>query len=256
MSEQASYSIAIVCESDADRRTACTLSDRVLCETVDWIAPETLDLLRSYRGIQAPDPYLKWTDMKKIARKRHVAPHGFLRGKPRASDEAMAEQALLLLAALDPPPSAVVILRDTDTDSKRREGFEQARGARAWPFKVVIGVACTKRECWVLAGFEPRDDTERALLERERQDLGFDPRISAEQLTASEHGAKRDAKRVLLALTGGVREREDACLEDSPLAVLEARGKETGLAPYLREVEELLVPVFDGAARLQPASSR
>jgi hypothetical protein len=141
--EQAAYSIAVVCEADADRRTACTLSDRVLREAVAWIAPE----------------------------------------------------------------------------------------------------------CWILAGFEPRDDAERALLDRERRNLGFDPRSSGEQLTASESGARRDAKRVLAALTGGDRDREDACLEEPALAVLEQRGATTGLASYLREVEERLVPLFDPSAR-------
>jgi hypothetical protein len=77
----------------------------------------------------------------------------------------------------------------------------------------------------------------------------FDPRSSGEQLTASESGAKRDAKRVLDALTSGDLDREDACLEEPTLAVLAERGATTGLASYLREVEERLVPLFDPSAR-------
>ena len=79
--------------------------------------------------------------------------------------------------------------------------------------------------------------------------LGFDPCSAAEQLTASEEGAKRDAKRVLDALTGGAPEREDACLEEPPLALLRQRGAKTGLAPYLQEVEERLVPLFNPSAK-------
>ena len=91
---------------------------------------------------------------------------------------------------------------------------------------------------------DQRDDAERALLERERRTLGFDPRFAAAQLTASEAGAKRDAKRVLEALTGGDRDREDACIEETALHVLVERGAATGLASYLEEIEERLVPLF------------
>ena len=36
MNEQVACSIAVVCEADADRRAATLLSDRVLCETIEW----------------------------------------------------------------------------------------------------------------------------------------------------------------------------------------------------------------------------
>ncbi|AGP36079.1 hypothetical protein BE21_41360 [Sorangium cellulosum] len=184
-----------------------------------------------------------------MARARHLVAHGFFHGKPREPDAAMAEQALKLLATLDPPPDAVILMRDADKLSRRREGFEQARDAQQWPFRVIIGVAHTKRECWILAGYEPRDDAERALLERERKELGFDPRSCAEQLTASEDGAKRDAKRVLHALTGGDQEREEACMKEPPLAVLKQRGAATGLMDYLDEIEARLVPHFGQVAK-------
>ena len=162
----------------------------------------------------------------------------------------MAERALRLLATVESPPSAVILTRDMDRESQRREGFEQARSAEGgWPFEVVIGVADTKRECWILAGYEPRDDAEQKLLARECQELGFDPRSGAEQLTASEKGARRDAKRVLDALTRGDQAREEACIEDTPLTVLEQRGAMTGLAAYLLEIGERLVPIFEPTAR-------
>ncbi|WP_437310353.1 hypothetical protein [Sorangium sp. So ce388] len=249
MPEQAAYAIAVVCEADADRRTACALCDRVLCENVDWIDEESIELFRGYHGEHRQDSRLKWTRMKAMAKERHVVAHGFSRGEPRAPDAAMAEQALKLLATLDPPPDAVILVRDADKLSRRREGFEQARDAQPWRFPVVIGVADTKRECWILAGFEPRDDAERALLERERKELGFDPRSEAEQLTASEDGAKRDAKRVLNALTGGDQEREEACMKEPPLAVLKQRGAATGLMDYLDEIEARLAPLFGHIAR-------
>lgn len=249
MADDVAHDIAVVGEADADRRTACALSDRVIREAVEWIVPEVLHHLRRYRGLHENEPYLKCSSIKDLARRRHVVAHGFVGGEARKPDAAMAERALLLLATTDPVPSAVILTRDMDRERGRREGYEQARGAQRWPFEVVIGVADTKRECWILAGYEPRDDAERALLSSECKELGFDPRSSGQELTASERGAKRDAKRVLDALTGGDRDREDACLEEPALALLAERGASTGLALYLSEVEQRLVPLFEPAPR-------
>ena len=249
MPEEVTCSIAVVCEADADRRAATLLSDRVLCETIEWISPEALPYFRRYRGLGDQDPYLKCSSVKEIARRRRVVVHGFVGGEPRKPDAAMAERALLLLATSEAPPGAVILTRDTDKEKARREGYDQARDAQRWSFVVIVGIAETKRECWILAGYEPRDDAEREILSRERKELGFDPLASAEQLTASEEGARRDAKRVLDALTGGDPDREDACLEEPPLALLRQRGAETGLALYLQEIEERLVPLFDPSAQ-------
>lgn len=249
MPERGICSIAVVCEADADLRTATRLSDRVLRETIDWISSETLPYLRRYRGLGEQDTFLRCASVKEFARQRRVVAHGFVGGEPREPNSAMAERALKLLATSEAPPRAVILTGDTDKEPARRDGYEQARGARRWPFEVIIGVAQTKRECWILAGYEPRDDAEQELLSRERKELGFDPLSSAEQLTASEKWAKRYAKRVLDALTGSDPDREDACLEESPLALLRQRGAKTGLALYLHEVEERLVPIFDPSAK-------
>lgn len=249
MPEPVTCLIAVVCEADADRRAATLLSDRVLRETIEWISPETLPYLRRYRGLGDQDPYLKCSSVKEIARQRRVVVHGFVGGEPRKPNAALAERARRLLATSEAPPGAVIITGDTDKEPARRDGYDQARGAQRWPFVVIVGVAETKRECWILAGYEPRDDAERELLARERKELGFDPLSSAEQLTASENGARRDAKRVLGALTGYDPDREDACLEDPPLALLRQRGAKTGLALYLQEIEDRLVPFFNPTAK-------
>jgi len=249
MPEQVTCSIAVVCEADSDRRAATLLSDRVLRETIEWISPETLPYLRRYRGLGDQDPYLKCSSVKELARRRRVVVHGFVGGEPRKPDAAMAERALVLLATSEAPPGAVILTRDTDQERARRDGYDQARSAQRWPFAVIVGVAETKRECWILAGYEPRDHAEREILSRERKELGFDPLSSAEQLTANKAGARRDAKRVLDALTGGDPDREDACLEEPALSLLRQRGANTGLAPYLQEIEERLVPLFDPSAK-------
>ncbi len=246
MADRATYAIAVICEARADCETATTLSDRVFVETIDWVEEDTCQHYRHYRGESDNDPFLKWTDAKHEARRYGVHVHGH-KGDARPRPEAkMAERALLLLATRTSPPDAVILMRDADKEHSRREGFEQARAAREWPFKIAIGVADPKRECWILAGFEAQTEEERRCLVEERRSLGFDPCIDARELTAAEEGAKKDAKRVLFALTGGDHERERACLVAIPLDRLRERGVRTGLTDYLDDVEEHIVPLVKG----------
>lgn len=114
------------------------------------------------------------------------------------------------------------------------------------PIPIVLGLAHPKREAWILAGFEPQNEEERANLLAARQALGFDPCLRAHQMQASETGALHDAKRVLAALTGGQGAREEVCWTECRLETLEERGTENGLAAYVREIRERLVPLFTG----------
>ncbi|HYO69914.1 MAG TPA: hypothetical protein VEU33_27945, partial [Archangium sp.] len=239
----ASYEFGVVCEARADRDTACGLADRVLLEKVSWLAPETLDSCRHWRGLRSADSYLRWASVKEEVRRAKLAVFGGFKDGPGEQDSYNARRALLLLAMAERRPDAVVLMRDGDAQ-RDRAGLEQARNDRSWPFRVIIGLAEPKRECWVLAGFDPRNDDEAARLEAERQRLSCHPVRDAHQLTAREHGAKKDAKVALDALTQGDKERERACLEETPLAVLEERGGKTGLAEYLKEVRERLVSIL------------
>jgi hypothetical protein len=245
---EASYEFSVVCEAPADRETACGLADRVLLEAVSWLAPETLDSCRHWRGSRSDTPYLRWGSVKDEFRRAGLVIFGGFKDGPAEQDAFNARRALLLLSKAERRPDAVLLMRDGDAQ-RDRKGLEQARDFSAWPFQVLIGLAEPKRECWVLAGFEPRNEDETARLEAEKQRLSFHPVRNAHQLTAREHGAKKDAKVALDALTQGKLERERACLEETPLAVLEERGAKTGLTAYLKEVRERLVPVFSGTSR-------
>lgn len=240
---EASYEFGVVCEARADRDTACGLADRVLLEEVSWLAPGTLDSCRHWRGLRSEESYLRGGSVKEETRRAKLVIFGGFKDGPGEQDSYNARRALLLMAMAERRPDAVVLMRDGDAQ-RDRTGLEQARNDRPWPFQVIIGLAEPKRECWVLAGFEPRNEDEAARLVAERQRLSFHPVRDAHQLTAREHGAKKDAKVALDALTQGNKERERACLEETPLAVLEERGGKTGLAEYLKEVRERLVPIL------------
>jgi hypothetical protein len=242
------YNVVVICEAQADADTACGLADRILVEKIDWLEQEMLDTHRRWRGL-APvhGSFLKWAAVREESERvglRNI--FGHFQGTPGEPDAHMARRALLLLVQLDLLPDAVLLVRDSDGDARRRMGLEQARNDRAWPFEVIIGVAEPKRECWVLAGFDAKGPDESERLRKASERLSFPPVKDAHRLIAREHGAKTDAKVALAELTLGNLERERACLSETPLSTLEERGARTGLAAYLQEVQQRLVPSLGG----------
>jgi hypothetical protein len=262
------WSIALVCEARADRDTAACLTDRVILEHYGedkggWISAQQLDDFRRYRGLYPDgDEFLVWKQIHSRADAKAIKP---LRGTfagyyPSHEDELNILRALhLLLFHSSKPPDGIIFLRDTDNEEERKKGLEAARekleklpGAAITP--IVIGVAHTKRECWHIAGFEPdRADEGRRLVEQQRldslrdgNDLGFDPRSCSEELTAKHDAGNdtRSAKRVLGVLTDDDFERERRCLTDLTLDELAHRGQNNGLAAFLTEVRERLLPLF------------
>jgi hypothetical protein len=242
MAEPHGFSIAVVCEARSDRVAASALADRVLCADIEWIEGN-LEQVRGYRGLSVAEPHLAWSDVPGLARRRAIRVMGRFTGQ----DGHVARQALLLLIAADERPDAVLLLRDSDRHQEERaSGLDEARAAQVWPFVVAIGVAHVMRECWVLAGFEPQDVNESSRLDDMRRQLGFDPRLHADRLTAKHEDDKLSAKRVLAFLIDGVRDREEACLRLAELAVLAERGERTGLRAFLEELHARLVPLFTG----------
>ena len=239
-------SLAVVCEAAADQQTGSDLADRVVRAEVAWIEEGHLPHLRTWRGFTLADRFLPWTQVDDLARAQRIRAHGHFDGWPGAPDAHVTRLALLLFIAADPRPDGVVLLRDDDRQTARRTGLEQARNTSRIGVPIVIGLAHPKRECWVLAGFDPENEHESDRLNALRQELGFDPRERAEELTAKHVTAKRDAKRVLQALTGGDPQRQADCWTKTGLPLLAARGQKTGLAEYLAEVGQRLVPLFTG----------
>jgi hypothetical protein len=142
-----------------------------------------------------------------------------------------------------------VLVRDTDGVEGRVESIQRAR-VTPRKFSVVLGTPHTKMECWILAGFEPRGSDEEATLKELRSELGFDPCLRAEDLTAEARKGKRNAKNVLDRLTGKDPERAEACWRESDLSVLRQRGQGSKLTAYFEEISERWIPVVTG--RHQP----
>jgi hypothetical protein len=236
--------LALVCEATGDFEMVCALVDRLLCEWKDYIDATVLDAYRCWQGYYPGTSFLPWTQVKDLARNVGIRVHRGFVTEPPLSDCYAGIRAIRLFADREPPPDALLLVRDSDGDEERIGGLPQARDSVSVKPLTIIGVAHTKRECWLLAGFEPRDEEERSCLAALRQELGFDPRLEAERLTAEKDHFKRSAKRVLHHLTNGDHERELACLSDLSLEVLKERGCNSGLAAFLDELERLLLPLF------------
>jgi hypothetical protein len=232
----------VIYEAQADFDLSTELADRVLIESAEWLA-EHLDANRQWIGVGQDGRSLTWASIAKLAREHRVRVHGHFNGAPGEPDAAAARRAIVYLWQRIKSFDAILLIRDQDDQPARRQGLEQARSHHAAHVPVIIGAANPKRECWVLSGFEPGDEPEKAKLAWEKQDLGFDPCVDSHELTAKNDQAKRSAKRVLAALTGGVLERERRCWLKTPLSTLEARGERNGLADYLKEVRKMLVPL-------------
>lgn len=245
MTDAGALRFVVVCEADGDRRTASTLADRVLPESVRFPADRSLDECRAWCGVDDATGFLGWAGVRTRAKElglKHL--HGKFGQESGELDAKAARRALLVIEKQRPDAAAVLLIRDSDGKPERRRGLEQARDYAQWPFKIVIGVAEVKRECWVLAAFQPADDQERARLNDLRQELGFDPCEQSERLTAQKEDAKKSAKRVLRQLSDNDARRAECGIEETDLSTLRNRGKNNGLALYLDEVRDRLAPLL------------
>ena len=240
--------IAIVSEGPSDARTAKTLVDEILCLDIDWVEHEVIDGYRKYYGHQTDDA-LYWRHIPELAKQHGVVVAGFMKGEPPNHDAHATLRALRLLDKCNPRPQVVLLLRDSDNNLDKKIGIDKARehfSPEIWP--IILGLAHTKSECWVIAGFEPNDKLEAKRVEQlrvgELPGVGFDARHRSEDLTAKE-GHKLCAKRVLHYLTESSHDREHRCLVTIVKDKLhESRGQNNGLGDFISEIRSRLLPKF------------
>ncbi len=242
----AAFAFAVVAEARADQQIASELAERIMVEEIDWIDEENLQDFCRWQGLEESSGYLAWKSITGAARTRGIVKHGGFRQSPGVLDERRARLALRLFKALDKRPDGVLLVRDTDAEDGRVPSLERVRTSGAWEFEVLLATPDPKRECWVLAGFDPITGNEETALKDVRSFLGFDPRIHAERLTAKRDKGKRNAKQILKRLMRPESEREESCWQQADLNVLKDRGKQTRLTAYLEEVSTRLIPMLAG----------
>jgi hypothetical protein len=231
--------IVIAAEARSDARRATLIADRVLARDLGWADAEALlPSLRRWCGETNGVSFLDIHKIHELARQQGLPPvHGHFNDGPAAHDYQQAMQALRLAIAADPAPQAVVWVRDTDGDPSRRQGWIDARTRCADDFQALVGG--TPNECmeaWLLAAWSPQSPQDHEALVRQRQRLGFDPTQQPHRLS-HKHDVPKSAKAVVDAL--GV---DDGVLETCDLDALVCDDGEHGLAAFLTELRERLVP--------------
>jgi hypothetical protein len=103
-------------------------------------------------------------------------------------------------------------------------------------------VASPKVEAWALcAAVIDREDSElQERFDGLRAELGSDPRTISHELDASDETAKRSAKRVLEALLGEGDPAYEPLCTTTPTKELHERGRDNGLAMFLRDLAAAL----------------
>lgn len=236
--------IAVVYEADADLHIAIELADRVLVESIQWLEEEHLDSQRQWLVQAGNGQPLMWSRIGRLARESRIRSHGHFAGQPALPDAVAARRAILFLKREFPDLKAIILVRDQDGEAERRQGLNQARDEHP-SFPIVIGLAVAERECWVICGFNPLNKDEEDRLEKERQKLGYDPRLHSHLLTACKNdNAVHSAKRVVRALCGDDHGRQQQCWRNTPLTDLDSRGQDNGLSDYLNEIRTHLAPKF------------
>jgi hypothetical protein len=239
--------VVVFCEAAADFRTATDLIDRVIrAGGPAWVG-DLMEItpadVRTWHRDPQGQTFFDIHDVDKYRRDLGVrARHGHFDGAPNMPGALMASSVFRIVRALrriEPALDGVVLLWDLDQQpDERRRGVAQAvKDAKSWAdFEIVAGLPCRMREAWVLAGFVPADDDERARLADLRRELGFSPIEESHQLDAQDETAKRSAKRVLGVLIQGDADREARCWQEPSLEILRARGEANGLASFLEAV--------------------
>ena len=239
--------LVVVSEAAADFTIATELADRVFVAEIGWLEEELLESQRQWVGEDSPGNRLTWTSVARGAKSLEIKAGGHFRGEPGLADARAARRAILYVMHRFGAVDAILLIRDMDDQKERREGLKQARTEHASGERIVIGLANSERECWVISGFVPATAAESRLLNDETRKLGGDPCLRSHELTAcKDDHALRSPKRVLSVLTGSDSDRERKCWRDTPLNVLKERGAGNGLADYLGEVETILVPMITG----------
>lgn len=244
--------IVVVGEAQGDFEVARELIDQSLlcCVELTWISEDAdLDTHRVDRGMAEADEFVKWTRIDTTDTKDYrLRSRGMFGNDWPSHDVALRTQRAIFHFVND--AEFIVIVRDTDAEVGRRDQLRDVRQLVAKAkMPVAIGIQHPEQECWLIAGFDPANDSETERLDQLRRDdypkgpgIGFDPRSRSHDLTATKKDQEKlSPKRVLNHLTAGDRERALQGLHCGNHATLTQRGEHNGLADFLHDVRHQLI---------------
>jgi hypothetical protein len=249
--------IVVVCEHREDWELAAILLDRVLREKgPDWLAESSLDLHRRWCGIPVADPavtFCTWSQLKKLPK-----PSKSLGYRRLGWDAEACRKAIIAAEAASRGHEilALLLVRDLDSEPKRRHVLEAVRTESTAPFEVLLATPNPEIEAWIFHGFVARDRDEEKRLEDLRRRLSFDPVTDSHLFKERSRSADRHIKKALAHLTDGQAGRRLSCMKDEPLELLHERGQQTYLSAYLTEVEQNFLPRIARNPRTRIAKRR
>ncbi len=249
----------VIVEDEADAQIACCLAERVLVDKLEWLYPSHLQHMFKWSGFQENTNYSRWQDIgdiiEQFKQRGFRVPKYLGHGKDgRLKADGAATMKILNLIGLlqhkmQRQIAVVLFIRDLDNQPERRAGMEQVRKEHAAlqpVLRINIGTANRMREAWVLNGLIPSIPEEKRLLNEIKEKLSFDSCEEAHRLRSTsglEPDRLRNPKVVVELLTGGDKLRERQCWEETSLDKLHSIGTQTGLADYLTEIEQRLIPL-------------
>jgi len=252
----------IIAEDELGARLARDLAERVVTERgPSWLQELWLDDLgrtqhRRWTGFSSDQPWSSRGEVKKRAEELGIRAHGHGMKAERAFAHKAAQIAAKLTANKTiEPVHALFLVHDTDGDAHLEANLREGavgNGGRP-PFEIIVAAPHPESEAWVVAGALVGPGEVKPRHEAERQRLGFDPVTSPERLTSNRATDKRDAKRVCAAIVGDCGDNYAAwekCWRESPLDLLEQNAARAGLRSYIKQIEEILLPML--GARTPP----
>lgn len=244
---------------------SATLLERVVQERAraEWLrecwSPETLDTHRKIVGLDGDSG---WSDRGSVGRALRKVRGPLHMRDPRTGRGLVGNAALaykcVRRASMEAAPgdgSSRVLLLAFDTDGKdERErcatGVDAARSDAEPGLDILVAEAHQEFDAWVIAGFDPSATHEKSAHAAVTARIGFDPLEAPHRLTSNVTGDARDAKTLcteLLGLDGQAHpdhEQVRACIADTNLETLEARGQGAGIAQYLAAVARVVLPLL------------
>lgn len=237
-----SEKLILVCEGPHDHAIGEALVERILREELAWYDGNEKYL----RHWEIP---LRWREIKEKFHSTGKRTHGLPgdHGDGIAADKAI--NFIDFKYNFDKKEIIhILLLRDCDGQHDRYKALKSIQEKYSDRL-IIIGFAVDRIEAWVLAAFLPNGEKEKAALENEKKNLGFDPTIEPHRLEASHDGAKNNPKRVLEVLMterGNNRDVYADMMRDVSWEYLEDgdRGNICGILSFCQEIREKLVPHF------------
>lgn len=243
----------VVAEHESDAKFITDLADRFAQEPAhgleEWLR-DNLDTYRQWRTDGDEGKCWTWTRIKDVARRRGLHIHGYRKQHPGV-EEAEILKAIVLIsnggrARLD----GLLLHRDTDAKEDRKARWRASAKAYCASslqaksrFGLCIALTHPETEAWLLAAVEPVSEAGKEALDKLTKDLGFDPRLRADELNPRRETTpqgipiKTSTKRVLDELLSNEGISRESCWKDAPFDRLNERGQNTGLVDFLQDIE-------------------